>query len=112
LAHEIVPVHARYADLTITGQVDPDSLDAPRRLGLAIQLVMDSGRPTLVAPYAGKFTTLGKRILVAWNGSREAARAVHDAMPFLERAELVSLLSINPRQSDHIAGLDISNQIS
>ena len=74
MAHEIVPVHAHYADLTITGQVDPDSLDVLRRRGLAIQLVMDSGRPTLVGPYAGKFTTLGNRILVAWNGSSEAPR--------------------------------------
>jgi len=112
MADEIVPVQARYADLTITGQVDPDSTDAPRRRGLAIQLVMDSGRPILVVPYAGKFAALGKRILVAWNGSREAARAVHDAMPFLRRADLVSVLSINPSQADHIAGFDISNQIA
>lgn len=60
LADEIVPVHARYADLTFTGQVDPDSEDALRRRGLAIQLMMDSGRPTLVVPYAGMFATLGK----------------------------------------------------
>ena len=74
--------------------------------------MMDSGSPTLVMPYAGIFTTLGKRILAAWKGSREAARAVHDAMPFLQRAELVSVLGINPRQADHIAGFDIPNRIA
>ena len=111
-ADEILPLHARYADLTITNQIDPDSADAPRHRGLPIQLVMDSGRPMLVIPYAGKFTTMGERILVAWNGSREATRAVHDAMPFLKRADKVSVLSINPRQQDHIAGFDISSQLA
>ena len=89
LAHEIVPVHARYADLEITGQVDPGSLDVPRRRGLAICPLKDLGRPTMVVP-AGMFTSLGNRILVDWNGSREAARALHDAMPSLQQAELVS----------------------
>ncbi|MDP6475833.1 MAG: universal stress protein [Alphaproteobacteria bacterium] len=112
VADDIVPVHARYADLTIVNQVDPDSVNAPRKRGLPIELVMDSGRPMLVVPYAGNFTTLGERILVAWNGSREATRAVHDAMPFLRRAELVSVLSINPRREDHIAGFDISSQLA
>ncbi len=111
-ADDIVPIQARYADLTIANQIDPDSVNSSRKRGLAIQLVMDSGRPMLVVPYAGTFAAPGKRILVAWNGSREAARAVHDAMPFLRRADLVSLFSINPRQTDHIAGFDISNQIA
>ena len=89
LAHEIVPVHARYADLAITGQVDPSSLDVLRRRGLAVCPLMDLGRPAMVVP-AGMLTSLGNRILVAWNGSREAARALHD-MPFLQQAELVSV---------------------
>ena len=50
---------------------------------------MDLGLPTMVVP-AGMFTGQGKRILIAWNSSREAARALHDPMPFLQRAELVS----------------------
>jgi nucleotide-binding universal stress UspA family protein len=112
LADDIVPRHARYADLTVANQIDPESLDSPRKRGLAVNLVMQSGKPMLLVPYAGDFSAPGKRILVAWNGSREAARAVGDAMPFLRRADLVSVLSINPKNGGHIAGYDISNLIA
>lgn len=112
LADEFIPLHASYADLTITSPIDPDSLDVPGHRGLAVQLAMESGRPVLVIPFAEKIAALGQPILVAWTGSREAARALNDALPFLRRAELVSVLSINPSQSGYIAGFDISNQIS
>ena len=82
LAHEIVRVRVRYADLVVTGQVDPDSLGALRCRGLAIALRVDPGRPNLIVPYAGMFASLGKGVLVAWNGSREAARILHGTMPF------------------------------
>jgi nucleotide-binding universal stress UspA family protein len=45
----------------------------------------------LLVPYAGRFESVGERVLVAWNGSREAARAVHDALPFLSRAAHVTI---------------------
>jgi nucleotide-binding universal stress UspA family protein len=109
MAGDIVPLQARYADLTITNQIDPDNVDAPRKRSLPVELVMQSGHPMLAVPYAGSFATMGKRILIAWDDSREATRAVSDAMPFLQRADIASVLRINPRQADHIAGFDISN---
>ena len=112
LADEIVPLQARYADLTVANQIDPTSEDAPCKIGLVVNIVMHYGRPILLVPCAGTFAAPGKRVLIAWNCSREAARAVNDAMPFLRRAELVSVLSINPREADHIAGYDISNHIA
>jgi len=92
-----VTTHARYADLTIVPQglelgspsADLDAL--PEELALAV------GRPVLVIPRYGAFPAIGRRILVAWNGSREATRAVHDALPILTRAERVTVLSIDPR---------------
>ncbi|HEV8617349.1 MAG TPA: universal stress protein [Methylomirabilota bacterium] len=86
--------HARYADLTIVGQVDPDAPD-PLPVDLPERVVLGAGRPVLVVPYAGRFETLGERVLVAWNATREAARAVHDAMPFLREASKVTALTIN-----------------
>jgi len=109
MAGDIVPLQARYADLTITNQIDPDNVDAPRKRSLPVELVMQSGHPMLAVPYAGSFAAMGKRILIAWDDSREATRAVSNAMPFLQRADIASVLSINPRQADHIAGFDISN---
>jgi len=58
---------------------------------------MRAGRPLLVLPYAGECDVpADARVLVAWNGSREATRAVHDAMPLLVKAKLVHVIAVNP----------------
>ena len=88
-------LHARYADLTILGQLDPDEPDTMRPRPEQVTLV--SGRPILVVPYGGNFADLGRRIVIGWNASREAARAVNDAMPLLTAAETVTVLTIDPR---------------
>lgn len=90
---EVIALHARYVDLTIVGQHDPDG-NAPA--DLPDQLVLDTGRPILVVPYVGIYPKIGERVVVAWNAGREAARAVNDAMPILERADKVTVLAINP----------------
>ena len=51
-------------------------------------------------PYAGDFAELGRNILVAWNGTREAARALHDAMFVIDGAEAVTVLEIDPPDGD------------
>jgi nucleotide-binding universal stress UspA family protein len=86
--------YARYADLTIVGQVDRDALE-PVPVDLPEAVVLGAGRPVLIVPYAGTFEMIGERVLVAWNATREAARAVHDAMPFIERASKVTVLTID-----------------
>ena len=58
------------------------------------RVLLDSGRPVLVVPYAGHFSSVGSRALVAWTGSRESARAVNDAIPLMEGAEEVTVLSL------------------
>jgi len=63
-------------------------------------IVVAAGRPVLVVPYAGELARLGRRVLVAWDGSREAARAAHDALPLLHKAELVTLLTVSEREDD------------
>jgi nucleotide-binding universal stress UspA family protein len=92
-----VALHARYADLTVLGQ---SSREAPSALDEALidRVVLATGRPVLAVPYAGRFDTIGARILVAWDASREATRAIADAMPFLTTAEAVTVLAVNPRR--------------
>jgi nucleotide-binding universal stress UspA family protein len=107
-ASDIVPVHARYVDIAIMGQSDPDEMSPSKPRDLPAQTVLDAGRPVLVMPYIGKYPRVGEKVLVAWNGSRESARAVHDAMPILQNAKRVTVLAINPRDDDHIAGADIA----
>ena len=58
---------------------------------------MTSGRPVLTIPFAGDFPSVTDHILVAWNASREATRAVHDALPLLLNAKQVTILAVNPR---------------
>ena len=87
---------ARNADLTILGQHDARAHDVSTPSDLVEQIVLNSGRPVLVIPYAGRFASIGERVMVAWNAGREAARALHDAMPFLARAKHVILIAINP----------------
>lgn len=78
-------------DLVIVGQ---ESQIKSRNTGIVERLVLGAGRPILVVPAVGTFPAVGKRVLIAWRSGREAARAVHDAVPFLKLAEQVTLLSV------------------
>jgi nucleotide-binding universal stress UspA family protein len=93
---EVTEIVGRYADLVILGQVDPDEhRDVPPIH--PEDVLFDCGRPVLVVPYAGRFPTIGDQVVVGWNASREAARAVNDAMALLETARKVSVLAVNPK---------------
>lgn len=105
---EAMTLHARYSDLVVIGQADASdgsnvATDFPERLVLA------AGRPVLVLPSVGNFSSIGARILVAWNASSEATRAVTDAIPLLQRAEKVHVMAVNPRKREHgsVPGADI-----
>ena len=93
---DTLATNARYADLAIVGQADPDDGDVAR--DLPEEVTLSSGRPSLVIPYIGPAATLGQRVTVAWDASREAARAVNDALPILQRAQAVGVVTVNPRE--------------
>lgn len=99
LASAVMARHARYADLAVVGKGDYDEPAKFPHPELAADLVMTSGRPVIVVPNSGHFDTCGSRILVCWNASREATRAVNDAMPFLKTADKVTVLSVDPHKS-------------
>jgi nucleotide-binding universal stress UspA family protein len=91
----VLSMHARYADLAVLGQVNPEG---PPYVGRPVleEVVLSSGRPALIVPYDDAPDTFAERALIAWDASREAARAVSDAMPILEQATAVLVVSINP----------------
>lgn len=96
-------LHARYSDLAVIGQPNPyDRRQDAGRHATIVTPLLSCGRPILAVPFAGDCSVLGEQVLVAWNASREAARAVNDAMPILERAKKVTILAVNPQQG--IAG--------
>ncbi|MGE5547966.1 MAG: universal stress protein [Solirubrobacterales bacterium] len=86
---------ARFFDLVVLGQNHEDK-DAPEEL--VEQVIMQSGRPVLVLPAVGSYPSIGSNVIVAWNAGREATRALHDAMPLIEQAGNVELLTIRPRK--------------
>jgi len=84
-------IYAKQADLTILGRLDAQAMpDVPPE-----SVVLTSGRPILVLPGEGPFATIGTRVVIAWDGSREASRAVRDALPLMAAARSVTALSVN-----------------
>ncbi len=92
---EVVVANARASDLIITAQRDPEWEDTAI-CELPAELVLESGRPVLLLPNSWRETAFPRRVTIAWNDRREAARATFDAMPLLRMAEHVRLLWINP----------------
>ncbi|RJG04623.1 universal stress protein [Noviherbaspirillum sedimenti] len=86
---------ARYSDLVVIGQADPGEAAATVLSDFPEYIVFTSGRPALIIPYAGAFASIGKRVLIAWDGGRSATRAVTDALPLLRQAELVQVALFN-----------------
>ena len=132
---DAMAMHARYADLVVIGQSDPAN-DSGTALDFPERMVLSSGRPVLILPNIGSFPTIGKRVLIAWNASHEATRAVTDAIPLLRLADNVNVMAINPEhgvhgsvpgaeialylarhgvhievKTDHGAGIDVGNEI-
>ncbi|AJY47383.1 universal stress protein [Martelella endophytica] len=88
---------ARTADLIIAPQASPD---APGDARADFEsFLFESGRPVLLVPHVARAAKSFDKVLIAWNGSREAARATFDAMPFLKRANEVEIFSVNPRDT-------------
>jgi nucleotide-binding universal stress UspA family protein len=97
---EALQAHARTADLLITSQRDPARAGG-LSVGQSARLLVGAACPVLTVPYVG-LTSEGaasrgswplRRALVAWSDTRESARAVRDALPLLERASHVELIS-------------------
>jgi nucleotide-binding universal stress UspA family protein len=101
---------ARHGDLVVIGQSDPE--EAAGEVDLPDQLILGAGVPVIVVPYAGDFAAVGRRVMVAWNGAREAIRALHDAMPLLRQAERVIVYSVNPGPDHRLAGADIAAHLA
>lgn len=101
---------ARCVDLVVAAQGE-NSVLSESRSDLETFL-FESGRPVLLVPYILKQPKPIKRVLIAWNGSREAARATFDALPFLVAAESVEVFSVDPpenrSQSAAMAGAEIA----
>ena len=100
---EAVMDHGRAADLIVASQRDR-SFDFTHLLDVPERLAIESGRPVLIVPHAGRFAKFGHRVTIAWNGRREAARAVFDSLPLLKAAGSVRIVWVNPQETPTAAG--------
>jgi nucleotide-binding universal stress UspA family protein len=97
-------LQARYSDLVILGQYDPDGTSSSAYADVPEYVVINSGCPALIVPYAGSFDNLSDRVLIAWNESIEATRAIHHALPFLQRAKTVEVVVFNSTSAPDVYG--------
>ncbi len=102
--------HAGVHELVVLGQTDRSAPSATLDLAVPEQVLMHGGTATLVVPAIGRFERIGLNVVVAWNATRESARAVHDAMPMLRRAQIVHLVCLE-RESDlrHLSRLQLND---
>ncbi len=113
---EAVARRARVADLLVLGQVDPDHRLPPAARHLIEDALMNAGRPLLLVPYAGRFDTIGTNVLLGWNGTREAARAAHDALPLITPSATVTVLTVEhatgAAEPEDVPGADMAEHLA
>ncbi len=100
--------YARCADLVVMSQY----LGATAEIEMPSEIVMGMGRPVLLVPELGGWQKIGTRVVIAWNGRREAARAAFDALPFLVKANSVHILEINPGKRGDGEGFTSGSEIA
>ncbi len=103
---------ARRFDLSIVGQAEPETSAVEDIIAEAA--LFESGRPVIVVPYIQKGPLKLDRVMLCWDGSRAAARAIADAMPLLERAGRVEVVIVaNERgKQDEIEGADMGTHLA
>lgn len=96
-AADVVIKHSFCVDIVVMIQADPDSEDSSLQSDLVERVMLESGRPVMIVPYAGHFKSVGENVLIAWQPSREAARATFGTLPLLRDAKQVKILTINAK---------------
>ncbi len=113
--------HMHSVDLIIAPRPDGDARGLIRS-EIPDEALLAAGVPMLILPQDWKSAPIGENIVIAWNGSREATRAVHDAMPLIAKAKKVTIFTFSPRPSglrsasealrDHLDRHGVASQIS
>jgi nucleotide-binding universal stress UspA family protein len=103
---------ARRFDLAVVGQAEPDKATPEELIGETA--LFEGGRPVLFVPYIQKTGLKLGTVVVCWDGSRSAARAAADAMPFLTRADAIEVLIVAGERGkgDEIPGADVGHHLA
>jgi nucleotide-binding universal stress UspA family protein len=120
-AGRVLALHGRYTDAVVigwskrSGEKDGTSDGTEFERDLFRSALFESGRPVILVPEAHKAKEPPRRILIAWSPEREATRAVHDALPLLRGAELVTVLAVAEGGTiigEEDAGADIARHLA
>lgn len=84
-----------YADLVVTNQVTYDSRQGRSNISFINNLILETGKPVVLIPDGWNELSFGAKIVIGWNESREASRAIQDAMPLLQQASHVEAMCVN-----------------
>jgi nucleotide-binding universal stress UspA family protein len=103
---------ARSFDLSVIRQAEPNK--AEQEVPIIEGALFESGRPVIVVPYVQTQGAKFDRVMVGWDGSRTAARAIGDAMPVLERAKMIEVFTVvaGPTKNTELPGIDIGQHLS
>ncbi len=103
---------ARRFDLAVVGQPRRDE-GMPEEV-LDEGVLFESGRPVLFVPFIQKDALKLDHVMVCWDGSRAATRAIGDAIPFLEKAKQVDVVIVAAKQAkaDEVAGADLAQHLA
>jgi nucleotide-binding universal stress UspA family protein len=103
---------ARIFDLSIMRQANPDKPNSAFISELSEEVMLSSGRPVFFIPYVGAHNIPCRRGLIAWDGSKSATRAVHDALPLLKMMEKVIILIVDADKIEHYAASQPGEELS
>jgi nucleotide-binding universal stress UspA family protein len=103
---------ARIFDLSIMRQANPDKPNASFIAELSEEVMFSSGRPVFFMPYIGAHNIPCKTGLIAWDGSKAASRAIHDALPILEMMDKVTILIVDADKIEHYTDLKPGEALS
>ena len=114
---DVIALQARCVDLLVIGQMDPDRPADLVASDLPGQAAVMAGRPVLALPYAWARRPIGRRVIIGWDGERESARAVADALPLLGAAEHVEVVVVGAEPASRerhgdLPGADIAAHLA
>jgi hypothetical protein len=92
-----------YSDLVITDHVAYDPLQGRSNMNFVNTLILDTGKPVVLIPDGWSEQSFGSNIVLGWDESREATRAMQDAMPLLQKANHVDAICVNCKGEDEVA---------
>jgi nucleotide-binding universal stress UspA family protein len=107
-ALEVLTARAGFTDLVVLSQAHPAGIEHEPLLHLPDRLPLQTPCPALILPGDGELVRPGRHILVAWKNCREAGRAVRDALPFLQSANRVTVLTVGFDDQDDAEPTELS----